>query len=244
MKKLFILSVSCMLFAPVFGQKAAKTKDKKSKNEKTTMTLDTEKKQLSYAIGRDIGSNLRLAGLDLDQDVFFAAIKHAMQDSGYMMDSRESQQVIQQYQQKKLQEAEAESAKLAVAQEAEAQAFLANNRSAEGVKETASGLQYKVVTEGTGARPQASSRVKVHYSGTLIDGTKFDSSYDRGQPATFGLNQVIKGWTEGLQLMPEGSKYILYIPAQLGYGNNPPPGSPIKAGSLLIFEVELLEIMK
>lgn len=242
MKKLLVLSVTCMLFAPVFAQKASK--DKKSKKEKTTMTLDTEKKQLSYAIGRDIGSNLRLAGLDLDQEVFFAAIIHAMQDSGYLMDSRAAQQAIQQYQQKKLQEAEAESAKDAVKQEAEAQAFLANNRTEPGVKETASGLQYKVVTEGTGQRPQATSKVKVHYSGTLIDGTKFDSSYDRGQPATFGLNQVIKGWTEGLQLMPEGSKYILYIPAQLGYGNNPPPGSPIKAGSLLIFEVELLEIIK
>ena len=107
--------------------------------------------------------------------------------------------------------------------------------------ETASGLQYKVVKEGTGKKPLATDKVKVHYKGTLLDGTVFDSSYDRGEPITFPLNGVIKGWTEGLQLMSEGSKYILYIPSDLGYGDRG-AGAQIKPGATLIFEVELLEV--
>ena len=120
-------------------------------------------------------------------------------------------------------------------------AFLGANKKKVGVKETASGLQYKVITEGEGAKPKATDKVKVHYSGTLIDGKEFDSSYKRNQPAEFGLNQVIKGWTEGLQLMNVGSKYELYIPSGLAYGPNGPPS--IGPSQTLIFTVELLEII-
>lgn len=120
--------------------------------------------------------------------------------------------------------------------------FLLDNSKKEGVAQTASGLQYKVIIEGSGARPSSTDRVKVHYRGSLIDGTQFDSSYDRGEPLTFGLNQVIRGWTEGLQLMSIGSKYELYIPSELGYGARG-AGAQIPPGATLIFEVELLDII-
>ncbi len=126
--------------------------------------------------------------------------------------------------------------------EVNTEAFLAENKKKEGVIETASGLQYKVVTMGTGAKPSATDRVKVHYHGTLLDGTVFDSSVERGEPITFGLNQVIAGWTEGVQLMPIGSKFIFYIPSNLAYGDR--AAGSIKPGSTLIFEVELLDIEK
>ena len=121
--------------------------------------------------------------------------------------------------------------------------FLAKNRNKKGVQETASGIQYKVLRKGKGSHPTATSRVKVHYKGSVISGADFDSSYDRREASAFGLNQVIRGWTEGIQLMRPGSKFIFYIPQELAYGANPSPGSVIKPYSLLIFEVELLEIL-
>ncbi|MCR9173076.1 MAG: FKBP-type peptidyl-prolyl cis-trans isomerase [bacterium] len=120
--------------------------------------------------------------------------------------------------------------------------FLAENAKKPGVKVTESGLQYEVLKAGSGPKPSATSRVTVHYHGTTIDGAVFDSSVDRGEPATFGVNQVIKGWTEALQLMPKGAKYKLYIPQELAYGATPQPGGPIEPYEALIFEVELLEI--
>lgn len=124
----------------------------------------------------------------------------------------------------------------------EGEAFLAENKTKEGVIETESGLQYKVIEEGTGASPTAESTVEVHYEGTLIDGTKFDSSYDRGETIEFPLNGVIRGWTEGVQLMKEGATFMFYIPSELGYGANPRPGGPIKPNSALIFKVELVSV--
>ena len=121
---------------------------------------------------------------------------------------------------------------------------MADERGKPGMNSTESGLMYEVVKLGEGPRPTAESTVKVNYEGTLIDGTKFDSSYDRGEPAQFPLGGVIRGWTEGLQLMPVGSTFRFIIPADLAYGNNAPPGSPIKPGSTLVFKVELLEIVE
>jgi FKBP-type peptidyl-prolyl cis-trans isomerase len=123
-----------------------------------------------------------------------------------------------------------------------AETFLSENRQKEGIKETPTGLQYRVLKEGDGEKPKADEKVKVHYVGKLIDGTKFDSSIDRGEPAEFGLNQVIKGWTEGLQLMKAGSKYEFFIHPKIAYGSRPRPQIP--ANSLLIFEVELIEVLK
>jgi FKBP-type peptidyl-prolyl cis-trans isomerase FkpA len=120
--------------------------------------------------------------------------------------------------------------------------FLAENATKEGVKVTPSGLQYKVITEGTGKSPKATDTVQVHYRGTLLDGTEFDSSYKRGQPATFPLNRVIAGWTEGVQLMKEGGKYQFFIPSKLAYGSSGTPGGPIGPNEALIFEVELLKV--
>lgn len=125
---------------------------------------------------------------------------------------------------------------------AEGNSFLAENKTKEGVIETDSGLQYKVIEEGTGKSPSAESTVEVHYEGTLIDGTKFDSSYDRGETIEFPLNGVIPGWTEGVQLMKEGATYMFYIPSNLAYGENPRPGGPIKPNSTLIFKVELISV--
>ena len=165
---------------------------------------------------------------------FIQAIKG---DSAAMkMTPQEAQQYLQTY------FVEAQAREAAKSKE-EGEKFLAENKTKEGVITTESGLQYQVVTEGTGAKPTAEDRVKVHYTGTLLDGTKFDSSVDRGEPAEFGVNQVIKGWTEGLQIMPAGSKYIFWIPSELAYGERG-AGQDIKPNSVLKFEVELLEVIK
>jgi FKBP-type peptidyl-prolyl cis-trans isomerase FklB len=135
----------------------------------------------------------------------------------------------------------ASQAKFGINKEA-GDAFLAENKTKAGIQTTASGLQYEIITEGSGDHPSATASVTVHYHGMLIDGIVFDSSVERGQPATFGVNQVIPGWTEALQLMNKGAKYRLYIPENLAYGAHPHPGGPIKPFSALIFDVELLEI--
>jgi FKBP-type peptidyl-prolyl cis-trans isomerase FkpA len=157
--------------------------------------------------------------------------------------SAEEAQAVRQEFMRKLQGAQqAKQQEVAAKNQAEGAKFLADNVKKPGVKTTPSGLQYQVVKEGTGKKPSATSQVKVHYLGTLLDGTKFDSSYDRGEPASFALNGVIPGWTEGLQLMTAGSKYKFWIPASLGYGERGTPG-PIGPNATLVFEVELLEVL-
>lgn len=219
----------------------------KSEANGQQMKLETQEQKLSYAIGKDVGSNLRNNKINVQTDIFIQGLKDALQDSNgngkYLMTNEEISKTFQEYQNQKMAEmqkqSEAESAKY----KAEGEQFLTNNRSKEGVKETASGLQYLVIKEGSGPKPTATSTVKVHYTGTTLDGTIFDSSVQRGEPAQFPLNGVIKGWTEGLQLMSKGSKYKLFIPADLAYGNQG-AGEQIKPGMTLIFEVELLEIVK
>jgi FKBP-type peptidyl-prolyl cis-trans isomerase len=159
--------------------------------------------------------------------------------------TNEEQLAVRQEFVRKLQAQQAEKAKAAAEKnKAEGEKFLADNKGKPGVKTTASGLQYTVIKEGTGPKPGPNDQVKVQYLGTLIDGTKFDSSYDRGQPAQFALNGVIPGWTEALQLMTVGSKYKLFIPSSLGYGERGTPGGPIGPNATLVFEVELVEIVK
>jgi len=216
-------------------------------DKKPEVVLTESKDSLSYAfgvnLGKDIGTSLKNDNVDLSPELFSTGFLHGLLDSGVVLSENELQKVIFAFQMKRQQEMMAKTAGQAAPNRAAGEAFMANNRSAEGVKETPSGLQYKVIKEGKGAKPGPQSKVKVDYKGTLLSGEVFDSSYERGEPAVLGLNQVIPGWTEGLQLMSPGSKYILYIPAELGYGDNVDPNGPIPAGSTLIFEVELLEVL-
>ena len=198
--------------------------------------------QLSYALGLGIGHQLlqmNAEGLNIDD--FAQAIKDVMTGGELKVKEAEAQQMVQQFfaEQEALQQAaNAEKGKAA---KAEGEQFLAENAKKEGVKTTASGLQYQVLRDGNGKQPKATDQVECHYEGTLIDGTKFDSSYDRGQTATFPLNQVIAGWTEGLQLMHEGAKYRFFIPYQLAYGERG-AGASIPPYAALIFDVELVAV--
>ena len=198
--------------------------------------------QLSYALGLGIGHQLlqmNAEGLNIDD--FAQAIKDVMTGGELKMKDAEAQQIVQQFfaEQEAIQQAaNAEKGKAA---KTEGEQFLAENAKKEGVKTTASGLQYQVLRDGNGKQPRATDQVECHYEGTLIDGTKFDSSYDRGQTATFPLNQVIAGWTEGLQLMHEGAKYRFFIPYQLAYGERG-AGASIPPYAALIFDVELVAV--
>ena len=198
--------------------------------------------KLSYALGLGIGHQLlqmNAEGLNIDD--FAQAIKDVMTGGELKMKDAEAQQIVQQFfaEQEAIQQAaNAEKGKAA---KTEGEQFLAENAKKEGVKTTASGLQYQVLRDGNGKQPRATDQVECHYEGTLIDGTKFDSSYDRGQTATFPLNQVIAGWTEGLQLMHEGAKYRFFIPYQLAYGERG-AGASIPPYAALIFDVELVAV--
>ena len=202
--------------------------------------LETEAQQLGYIIGMDIGQSLKQQGADIDMDALLDAIRTTYEGGELAMTPEEAASVREEFIAKRRAAAEADRASLAASNAAAGDKFLLENRNKEGVKITDSGLQYKVITEGDGARPAATDRVTVHYRGTLLNGEEFDSSYSRGEPATFGLNQVIPGWTEGVQLMPVGSKYMFFIPSNLAYGENGPPS--IGPNATLVFEVELLSI--
>lgn len=200
--------------------------------------LSSDKGKYSYAIGYNIGTSLKRDEVDLDVKTFMVAVEDALKGKESGLTPEQAQKAIQNLrmtlQTQKMKSAEENKKK--------SDAYLAENKNKEGIKTTASGLQYKVLKEGTGAKPKATDIVKVHYTGKLIDGTEFDSSYKRNEPARFRLDGVIRGWTEGVQLMTVGSKYEFFIPAELGYG---PMGTPsIPGNSVLIFEVELLGIEK
>ena len=205
--------------------------------------LKTEKQKLSYALGLDLGSYFKSLETDFDLSAVSQGITDSYTGSKALLTPDEAEKIQKQFaidqQKKKVEQIKAvmETNKDAAAE------FLEKNKTAEGVKVTASGLQYKVMTEGKGDKPSATDTVKVHYKGTLLDGTEFDSSYKRNEPASFRVDQVIPGWTEALQLMAPGSKYMLYLPPELAYGDRGAPPA-IEPGSLLIFEVELIEIIK
>ena len=199
-----------------------------------------DKNKVSTMVGMDIGRGLTQIKGDIDIKVVEQALEQTLKGEKTSLTQEEALQVRQAFMQQMQAKRVAEQKVAAEKNKTEGAEFLAKNKSAKGVKTTASGLQYLVEKEGTGPKPKATDTVKVNYLGTKIDGTKFDSSYDRGQPATFPLNGVIKGWSEGLQLMPVGSKYKFYVPADLAYGENAP--GPIGPNATLIFEVELLGI--
>lgn len=203
----------------------------------------TEEQKTSYSYGVLVGDNLKRMEIDnLDPDVIVQAIKDVLAGEELQVNVQDAQvnwQAVADAAQRKILEKE----QLSYIQNKKFGAeFMEENAKKEGVVSLENGLQYKVINEGNGPKPTLNDRVNVHYHGTLIDGTVFDSSVERGQPATFGLTQVIKGWTEILQLMPVGSKWTVYIPENLAYGANPRPGGPIKPYMTLIFDIELLSI--
>ena len=227
-----------------------------NKNGVAKKELKTELDSVSYAIGMDVARNVKNSFDDFDNDLFIQGFINASDSTDILLEQADAQKAVQAYFQKKQQEVAAERQAEGEKNKEEGEAFLAENKGKEGVQTTESGLQYIVLKEGTGekpttatkvadwawAMPTTASKVKVHYHGTLLDGTVFDSSVDRGEPAEFGVTQVIKGWTEGLQLMPQGAKYKFFIPQELAYGANPRQGGPIKPYATLIFDVELLEV--
>ncbi len=205
--------------------------------------LESEKDKVSYMVGVDVGRSLSQIKDELDLAVFMQAVQDTIGGQDGKMSAEDLQATRQAFMQKLQAKQAAQQQEAAAKNKAEGEAFLADNKKKAGVQTTASGLQYQVVVQGKGDKPALTDTVKVHYTGTLLDGTKFDSSHDRGQPAQFALNGVIPGWTEALQLMPVGSKYTLWIPSELAYGDRGTPG-PIGPNATLKFEVELLEIVK
>jgi FKBP-type peptidyl-prolyl cis-trans isomerase len=202
----------------------------------------TDSQKLSYILGTQLGQLNQTGDLILDDELIIRGLNDFTRDNDLLMSPQEIQTFMADMQ---LKEQEKQMAAMNTASEEnlrKGQAYLEANKKKKGVEVTSSGLQYKVIKKGDGPTPTASDKVKVHYRGTLIDDTEFDSSYERNQPALFGVSQVIKGWVEGLQLMNVGSKYVFYIPENLAYGKNGPPS--IGPSQALIFEVELLEIIK
>jgi FKBP-type peptidyl-prolyl cis-trans isomerase len=199
--------------------------------------LDTDQQKGSYAIGQQIGTNLKNQNIDVDPDVVAASIKDAVTGKESKMKPEEMQAALMKLQENIMKKQEEIAAKNLT----EGKAFLEKNKADTTIKTTASGLQIKIEKEGTGKAPTEKDVVKAHYRGTTIDGKQFDSSYDRGAPAEFPLNGVIKGWTEGLQMMKVGSKAKLFIPPELGYGASARPGIP--ANSVLVFDVELIDVV-
>jgi FKBP-type peptidyl-prolyl cis-trans isomerase FklB len=203
--------------------------------------LKTQKDSVSYSIGLDIGKRLKQQSVEIDVDLVARGIKDAESDSTRLLTEVQAESVINAFQQQMAAKMDSVKKALGMKNKADGEAFLAENRKKEGVKVLPDGLQYKVLKEGNGKKPKADETVTVNYRGTLIDGTEFDSSIKRGEPSTFRVSGVIKGWTEALQLMPVGSKWQLFIPPELAYGERG-AGEVIPPNSTLIFEVELLSI--
>lgn len=202
--------------------------------------METEQEKLGYIIGMDIGSSLRNEGTEIDIDALIDALRTTYEGGTPKLTTEQAQAIREGFIAQRRAAAEAEAKQLADANQAAGAAYLAENLGKEGVQVTESGLQYKVIRMGDGAKPVPSDEVEVHYRGTLLDGTEFDSSYARNETTKFRLDRVIAGWTEGLQLMSVGSKFEFYIKPDLAYG--PGGGGPIPPNSTLKFEVELLGI--
>ncbi len=239
MKKLFITTLILLLAGLGACKKAGTAEVKTLKTE----DLNSQKKKVSYAIGLDIGQNFKTRAMDIDMELLIQGLRDSQKTEKPLLSSEEIQKVMTQFQQDMMKAEQEKRAVQGQGNKAREEAFLKENALKPGVKVTASGLQYKVITQGTGPQPKESDTVKVHYRGTLLDGTEFDSSYKRNEPAVFPLNGVIKGWTEALQLMKVGSKYQIFLPSGLAYGDRG-AGQVIGPNATLIFDVELLGIEK
>ena len=210
----------------------------------TNAQIKTEVDSISYVLGVDIANNMKTAGIeDVNYDAFANGVYDVFEEAELKIKKEEIKPLIQKFftelRAEKQKEMEAKKGQNLI----DGRAFLEENKQKDGIIVTESGLQYEIIKEGTGKSPIATDVVKCHYHGTSIDGTVFDSSVERGEPAEFPLNRVIKGWTEGVQLMKEGAKYKFYIPTEIGYGEKVNPGGKIEPNMALIFEIELLEVM-
>jgi len=205
------------------------------------LKLETEDQKISYSVGYQVGGDFKRQGQQIDPDAMVRGVQDALSDGKPLLTDKEMSDILIQLKQKIMMMQQEERERISRESAAAGKTFLSENATKGGVKSLPSGLQYQVLKEGSGDKtPAATDTVTVQYRGTLIDGTEFDSSYSRGQPATFALNQVIKGWTEGVQLMKPGAKYKFFIPPDLAYG--PRGGGKIPPNSTLIFEVELVSI--
>ncbi len=253
MKKTLFLVLLCLLATAAHAQRG---KRKKKGEAAATVPapppspmLKTYMDSVSYAVGTNIGQSVNSQQMDsVNVDMLVLGLRHTVNKdtskaNAPLLDEMQAMMLLQKYFGKLREQQEAKSRQLGEANKKVADDFLAANKTKPGVVTTGTGLQYVVMKEGTGPYPKPTDRVKVHYVGTFMDGKKFDSSIDRGQPATFGLNQVIKGWTEALQMMKVGSKWRIFLPPDLAYGSEG-RGDQMPPNSLLIFEVELLGIEK
>jgi FKBP-type peptidyl-prolyl cis-trans isomerase FklB len=220
---------------------ASKARPATAAKSAAPLALKTQKDKFSYAIGMKMGTNFKKQSVPVDANIMARGIKDALAGSKTLLTDEEAQAAIMEVQKQMQAQQQGKAKEAGDANKKEGEAFLAGNKGKEGVVALPSGLQYKILTAGTGPKPTASDSVVCNYRGTLISGTEFDSSYKRGQPATFPVSGVIKGWTEALQLMPVGSKWQLFIPSDLAYGERG-AGADIGPGATLIFEVELLSI--
>ena len=207
------------------------------------MTLKSEKDKVSYIIGREIGGNLKSQAIDVDPEILARGIKDAFSGAKSSLTEEEMKEVMTAFQKEVMAKRQELAKQLGEKNKKEGEAFLAGNKTKEGVKTLPSGLQYKVIKAGTGKKPKATDTVTTQYRGTLTDGTEFDSSYSRGQPATFPVNGVIPGWTEALQLMEEGAKWQVFVPSNLAYGERG-AGPKIGPNATLIFEIELISVQE
>jgi FKBP-type peptidyl-prolyl cis-trans isomerase len=228
--------------APAKAQTSTAKKAPLTAKSASTLTLKTQKEKASYALGMKIGGDLRRQSVNtaVDPAITARGLRDALAGSKALLTEDEEKAALTQLQSEIRTKQEAKAKEASAPNRKDGDAFLAANKGKEGVVTLPDGLEYKILTAGTGPKPTASDTVTVNYKGTLIDGTEFDSSYKRGQPATFPVGGVIKGWTEALQLMPVGSKWQLFIPTDLAYGDSGRPGIP--PGATLVFEVELISI--
>jgi len=220
-----LAAIALLIATPALAGEAPKAEPEKK--ESKNAEFKTKKEKVSYCIGANLGKMFQLQGLDIDTAVLLKGIADGVAEKSLFTDE-EARAIMAEWQ-KSLPERNAKAG----------EAFLAENAKKEGVKTTASGLQYKVMTSGKGKSPKATDTVVANYRGTLINGTEFDSSYKRGEPLTIRVDKVVPGWTEALQLMKEGDKWQLFVPGKLGYGAQPGPGGP---NSALLFEVELISV--
>lgn len=237
MKSLRVVLIILLGLSVTFAQNKTKPEPKNPKPAE----MKTQEDSVSYSIGQNIAANLKDPNMKINFDKIIEGIQDAVNGKSALIQD-EMKKVLMAFNNRMMAKRSADTKAASEKNRKAGDEFLSANKMKEGVITLPSGLQYKVITQGTGASPKATDKVKVHYKGTLIDGRTFDSSYDRNEPAVFAANQVIKGWTEALQLMKVGDKWQLFIPADLAYGDNG-AGEMIAPGSVLIFEVELLEIV-